>query len=606
MKRIATIFLGLIIAGVLFSPTAAEVPRLINYQGILTDSNGQPIDEPKDLTFTIYPDSAQGSVAIWTEEHALVPVNEGLFNVILGGIEAIPDSVFESADRWMGITVDSDPEIAPRMQITSVPWAFESTLADSSRKSDWFGLGNIPDGFADGIDNQGGAAGGGWFDDSTVVRLEDPADSVGIGTAMPTEKFQVVGSALIDSLLVKHIGAIRHAAQFPGEFASDRIAAAIADLPAEGGVVDATGLAGSQTLATNVFADAGNKSVTLILGPATYDVQAGQKYTGSGGVNIIGQGYGNTVLVAASSMDMITILPPTWGPRAHIADLGINIGSTNSTAIFLEGSVNHVVERVFFTCNTGSTVPVIKNIAYSVHIHDCTFVNGGRVIEFWSQSGFVDHCRFNNCDVSVWVRTNCISVTNCLFGEPMGRHAFFIDGAGYNCTFARNRCEGGVAEYVKIVGDAAWYPVRSLTIRENYFTQMNTPAIDGIYLKNVAGVSIESNWFAEGFPGTGASCVVFDGDVSDVVLSANTTNTDATMPGYEDVPLAVNNVTVTQSSLPGAFGGDLTVGGQISVSNLINLAPTLPPDDPVEGDVYMDETTHKLMVFDGTTWQGCW
>ena len=30
------------------------------------------------------------------------------------------------------------------------------------------------------------------------------------------------------------------------------------------------------------------------------------------------------------------------------------------------------------------------------------------------------------------------------------------------------------------------------------------------------------------------------------------------------------------------------------------------PANPTEGDVYMDATTHKLMVYDGTTWQACW
>ena len=30
------------------------------------------------------------------------------------------------------------------------------------------------------------------------------------------------------------------------------------------------------------------------------------------------------------------------------------------------------------------------------------------------------------------------------------------------------------------------------------------------------------------------------------------------------------------------------------------------PANPTEGMIYMDSTTHKLMVYDGTTWQACW
>jgi len=43
----------------------------------------------------------------------------------------------------------------------------------------------------------GGGSGGGWTDDGNYIRLETEADSVGIGTATPTEKLDVVGSARI-------------------------------------------------------------------------------------------------------------------------------------------------------------------------------------------------------------------------------------------------------------------------------------------------------------------------------------------------------------------------------------------------------------------------
>ena len=35
----------------------AVVPRQVNYQGILTDAGGQPLDGQHDLTFALYPDS---------------------------------------------------------------------------------------------------------------------------------------------------------------------------------------------------------------------------------------------------------------------------------------------------------------------------------------------------------------------------------------------------------------------------------------------------------------------------------------------------------------------------------------------------------------------
>ena len=46
-------------------------------------------------------------------------------------------------------------------------------------------------------DQTGGGGGGGWIDDGTVVRLETSTDSVGIGTATPTEKLDVAGNIIV-------------------------------------------------------------------------------------------------------------------------------------------------------------------------------------------------------------------------------------------------------------------------------------------------------------------------------------------------------------------------------------------------------------------------
>jgi hypothetical protein len=109
----------------------ASVPHLINYQGVLTDSGGSPITGTHDLTFTIYPDSGLSAPTYWTETHVGVPFDDGLFHVILGGTTPIPDSLFATSPRWIGIVVDATPELKPRQQITSVPWAFRAAVADT-------------------------------------------------------------------------------------------------------------------------------------------------------------------------------------------------------------------------------------------------------------------------------------------------------------------------------------------------------------------------------------------------------------------------------------------------------------------------------------------
>jgi hypothetical protein len=182
---IVSILIGaLVIASVAF----AGAPRLVNYQGTVADAGG-PLDGPYNITFTLYPDSLS-STTLWNELHVAVPVDDGLFNVILGRYTAIPDSLFERDELWIGITIGNDPEIDPRMRLTSVPWAIRAAVADSaiatssvaphdhddlyytetelsapgtindpSNPVDWTKLKNVPAGFADGIDDGGGGGG---------------------------------------------------------------------------------------------------------------------------------------------------------------------------------------------------------------------------------------------------------------------------------------------------------------------------------------------------------------------------------------------------------------------------------------------------------------
>ena len=46
---------------------------------------------------------------------------------------------------------------------------------------------------------------------------------------------------------------------------------------------------------------------------------------------------------------------------------------------------------------------------------------------------------------------------------------------------------------------------------------------------------------------------------------------------------------------------------RVTVKTVMKLEPlTTAPNNATEGDMYMNGLTHKLMVYDGTTWQACW
>ncbi|MBI4443517.1 MAG: hypothetical protein HY649_09115 [Acidobacteria bacterium] len=85
-----------------------------------------------------------------------------------------------------------------------------------------------------------------------------------------TGKVQFGDDVIADkNLYAKAISQVRYAGQFAGGTAGAKIAAAIADLPSTGGTVDARGLEGAQTIATDVFTGV-SKNVTILYGAGTY------------------------------------------------------------------------------------------------------------------------------------------------------------------------------------------------------------------------------------------------------------------------------------------------------------------------------------------------
>ncbi|MCK5355242.1 MAG: tail fiber protein [Methyloprofundus sp.] len=121
------------------SAFAQPVPPLINYQGLLTDSEGLPLaNGTKKLTFNIYDEAG---VKKWGPQvFPSVPVINGYFNVILGPVKTdangVPDQnslsildAFNSSNRYLGVTVENGTEVMPRQQILSTPYALTAAYA---------------------------------------------------------------------------------------------------------------------------------------------------------------------------------------------------------------------------------------------------------------------------------------------------------------------------------------------------------------------------------------------------------------------------------------------------------------------------------------------
>jgi hypothetical protein len=114
-------FVAMII--VIASATMINAQVLINYQGRLTGLDGEPVaNDNYTITFSLWDDSTGGS-QLWTETHASVYTNSGMFTVVLGSDSTLNEAVFENDPIFLRIMIAPDNYISPRTRLTSVPSA---------------------------------------------------------------------------------------------------------------------------------------------------------------------------------------------------------------------------------------------------------------------------------------------------------------------------------------------------------------------------------------------------------------------------------------------------------------------------------------------------
>ncbi|MCX6879880.1 MAG: tail fiber protein [Verrucomicrobia bacterium] len=110
----------------------ADVPRVMTFQGKLTDPQGHVLDGNHKLTFRIYNQETGGGV-LWQEVHDATAVTKGIFAVPLG--VTTPLNLPFDAPYWVSIEVGTDGEMSPRQRLTSAPYAIragQATQADTA------------------------------------------------------------------------------------------------------------------------------------------------------------------------------------------------------------------------------------------------------------------------------------------------------------------------------------------------------------------------------------------------------------------------------------------------------------------------------------------
>ncbi len=113
------------------SASYSQIPRLMSYQGVITNSDGTLLpDGTYSIGFSMYTQETGGS-PIWTESQNIA-VEHALFNVILGTNS--PLNIPFDKQYWMGIKlISSGIELSPRVRLTASPYSFQSmSIPDGS------------------------------------------------------------------------------------------------------------------------------------------------------------------------------------------------------------------------------------------------------------------------------------------------------------------------------------------------------------------------------------------------------------------------------------------------------------------------------------------
>lgn len=100
-------------------------PKMLSFQGRLTDSANNPLTAETPLRFGIYTsETATGAALLWQETQNIKPDSNGSFSTLLGKSTPLSQDIFsKNATLFIGITVASGEELSPRQQLATVGYS---------------------------------------------------------------------------------------------------------------------------------------------------------------------------------------------------------------------------------------------------------------------------------------------------------------------------------------------------------------------------------------------------------------------------------------------------------------------------------------------------
>ncbi len=216
----------------LFSHAATGINKELTFRALLLNDDATVVpDGSYDMVFKLYSD-ADGGEPLWTGTYTAANSNavytlDGVFSVLLGSGEgnSLDDVNFNQDDLWLGVTVGTDSEIAPRIRVGAAAYAFNSAAVNGlSFADETYSAGDLlyvdNDGklkrLAAGDDGQVLSVSSStpqWIATSSLNIISSPwtksgsdiaytEGNVGIGTASPSARLTVQGTAASTGALI--------------------------------------------------------------------------------------------------------------------------------------------------------------------------------------------------------------------------------------------------------------------------------------------------------------------------------------------------------------------------------------------------------------------
>lgn len=192
----------------------ATIPNTMIFQGVLTDTNSNPITTQRTVKFAIY-DAQSGGSLKYSTEGPLTPDANGFFAREIRPVDRNGNPLLDfSQPYWMEVSVNGVPFPA-RQPLYTAPYAFRARVADSvaagAGDTDWtesggdvyrltggvgVGFTNNPDVPSGSLIVNGGIGAG--TSDLGTTKLAVIGGDVGIGTLVPDGKVDILQSETRD------------------------------------------------------------------------------------------------------------------------------------------------------------------------------------------------------------------------------------------------------------------------------------------------------------------------------------------------------------------------------------------------------------------------